>query len=220
MAGLIVPTVCRYTINQRFNDRNVANIFDYSFTFLDSISRDETCLHFSKILLDAWDHHILAEQSNNMTALSVSWVDLDNEDGSSGITTEGQDETWPAVGAGTGNPWSGNVAALITKVAPGGGRRFRNGRTYLCGLDESANDDDSNELTPTQVGLLDAAFSDFYDDTQGNHDSGISSSYDSNPVVVHTHEEDDPPVIVVDGYSTITSFSTQLRLATQRRRLR
>lgn len=225
MPALIVPNVCRFTVNGTYGGGNVATILDMRLNDfappLDPVDREAAIQDQAEDIVNAWSDNILPILVNEYTAVSVSWVDLNSADGSTGEVTTGGDETWPQNGATTtdqGMP--ANVAALVTKVAPGGGRQTRNGRLYLVGISEGATQGESNSnLASAAQAAITAAFEQFSSDISN---TVLSEGYSSNLVVVHTTNQGTPqnPDIVWNGTNDVTAMVCQGRLATQRRRLR
>lgn len=222
MAPLIWDGICRFTVNGTFSGRNVANIFDMRID--DSglgPTRAERIVTQAGDIVNAWCDNILPLVANDYTFTSVSWVDLNALDGSTGSVTTGGDETLPQNGASTEDPLPPNVAALITKVAPGGGRSTRNGRTYLVGLRETQMDPGApTRLTGAARGFIEAAMEQFSSDIS-NSEAG--EGWDSNMVVLRTRniaEPDEEPNIVAVGADDVTAMTCDIVVATQRRRLR
>jgi hypothetical protein len=221
MAALIQPDVCRFTVNGTYQGNAVAMIFDMRITDINiGISRDEAIQDQAEDLLHAYDDNLLVRQVTEFVATSVSWVDLDSEDGSTGSVVSGGGDTWPKAGTVTAAGMPGNVSALITKVAPGGGRRTRNGRTYWPGIGENATLDGAvNTIDAAVLAVWNPAWEQFTSDISNTN---LGEGYESNLVVVHTTNVGTPtnPNIVATGYSDVTAVFVQPLLATQRRRLR
>lgn len=219
MAPLVAPGVVRYTIHETYAGRDIANIIDMFVETTGSIE-DRALAAFTVAgdVLNNWADHMLDYQSNNVTFDRVSWVDLDELDGSTGERTSTSDNVLPLAGSGSETPMPGNVAILFTKVAPGGGRSTRNGRTYLTGVSEGfTGDADPNVLLSAALSGLTTAGGEFL---SGVNDAG--GGIGRNMVVVHTRNAGTPtnPNIVYQSQSAVTAFTPQATLATQRRRLR
>lgn len=221
--ALIVPNVCRFTVHSTYSGSNLANIIDMRISNLGiGQTREAAIANQAGDIVNAWSDNILPILVNDCVAQSVSWVDLNSIDGSTGETTTGGDETWPQGGATSSTPGlPAGTSALITKVAPGGGRSTRNGRLYLAGISEGATDDPNpSNLTAAAQAAVTAAFEQFSSDVSN---SEIVEGYDSNMVVVHTRNVAPPgedPDIVWVSTGDVTAMVCQSRLATQRRRLR
>lgn len=221
MAALIWPNAVRFSINGTYGGRNVANVFDMR---IDDVSvgaeRDDAIFDQAGDILNAWTTNLLPIVVNDYTALSVSWVDLNSATGTTGTRSSTADETWPQNGATSSDPTPGNVAALITKVAPGGGRRSRNGRLYVVGVSETQTDNtNAGNLTSTAVGQYTTAMEAFSSDISNTL---LADGYSSNMTVLRTINQGTPssPDIVAVGNDDVTAMVCQQRLATQRRRLR
>lgn len=222
MATIIAPLVARFTINATYGGENIANIVDVRIEEEGiGADRPDACEQQARDILHAWDDRILTFLTNDYVAQSVSWVDLDSADGSTGVVTTGGGDTWPKAGGNTTDqPTPGNVALLVTKVAPGGGRRTRNGRMYVAGISEALTDaTNPGNVTTASLASLTAAFEGFSSDVSNTF---LGEGYTSNMVVVHTINEgtETNPDIVYSGQSEVTGMVVQPRLATQRRRLR
>ena len=219
MAPLVAPGCVRYTIHETYGGRNIANIIDmFVETTGSSVDRAEALEGVAGDILNNWADHMLDWQANNVLFHKVSWVDLDELDGSTGERSSTSENVLPLAGSGTEDPLPGNVAVLFTKVAPGGGRATRNGRLYLVGVSENFTGDVSpNTLLPTPLAGLTSAGADFLD---GITDSILDQP--ANMTVIHTRNEGTvaSPDIVFNGQNRVTAFTPQATLATQRRRLR
>lgn len=218
MAQIIAPDVCRYSVNQTYNSRPTVNVIDM--VVLDqsggTFSRDDAVNATAGDILDAWDQYVLPCQSASLQALSVSWVDLNDLDGSVGSISSTTDSTWPAFGTVTGQGLPANVSCLVTKRT-NSRRSSRDGRMFLGGLAEASTD---GSYIPTAT--LNTWITRFGDFTEALTETGTISVYQNFPTVVHTRNEGTPtnPDIVYTGNTQITSFAPQPLLATQRRRLR
>lgn len=222
MAPLIAPNVARFSVIGTYSGRNWANVFDMRIQFdpLDPTSRGTYVVAQARDVLHAFDDRILPSLSNQLQAVQVNYVDLNSAEGVAGFVQTGGGDTWPKAGGQSGQCMPGNVSVLATKIAPGGGRRTRNGRTYIVGASETITDVANPSLISTaSVADFTTKFEGFSSDISNTI---IGEGYSSNMVVVHTHNAGtvQDPDIVYDGYSDVTSFICQQRLATQRRRLR
>lgn len=218
MAPLIVPGVCRFTVNGTYADRNVANIIDMHIDDgLAGPSRAEDIVDQAHIIVSAWVDHILGNISDRYRGLSVSWVDLSTEDGSTGEVTDGTGSDFPAFGGLAGQGMPGNVSWLVHKQLVAG-RGSRAGRMYLAGVVESATDHDSpNVGMGSFVADINTGLDNFLDAI--NQDPG---GYTSRMVVIHTKNtapEGEDPEIELVGTSEVDALVCDVRLRTQRRRL-
>lgn len=221
MAPLIAPGICRYAVHGTYGGRPVVNIIDMRIDSSDGdLTRDEAVLNQARDILANWEDNFHPLLVNEYVNTQVSWVDLDEPDGSTGIVTSAPGHTWPAPANITTPGMPGNVAILVTKVAPGGGRRTRNGRMYLVGCPEAnTTDGDPSNISPSTVTDFTNAAEAFSSDVSNTI---IGEGYTSNMVVVHTVNEGTPqnPDIVFAGANDVDSLNAQSRLATIRRRLR
>lgn len=222
MAPLQWDNICRFTVNGTFGGRNVANIFDMrieSGSALDVRAAD--IANQAGDIVNNWCDHLLPLLANDYTFTSVSWVDLNSLEGSTGEVFAGGDETLPQNGGSTEDPLPPNVAALVTKQAPGGGRSTRNGRTYLVGIRETQTDPGNpTRLTSAAQGFITAGMEAF---STGISNTELGEGYVSNMVVLHTRNQaaaGQPADIVATGASDVEALVCDIQLATQRRRLR
>lgn len=214
--GIVVPNVCRYTINGTYGGRPVANIFDLLIEVDPSSNRGAAILEGAEILLDNWNDRILPRVVNDYVADSVSWVDLNSAFGTVGTITSFDATIWPAAGAGTGEAMPANVAIRAIKNITAS-RGQRKGRTYFVGVAEGDTTGNPNILNGAAVTAWNTALSGFRAQLAytGIHGSGL-------PVVIHTRLNKlvTPPVLEVTGTSVVSSMTVDPTLATQRRRLR
>lgn len=217
----IVPGVCRYTINGRNQGRAIANVLDYRIDTTGSpTSRPDAIEALAGVLINEWCDSILPRLTNEYQFLSVSWVDLDEEDGSTGARTVTSQETLPQFGTLATPSLVSNVALLVEKNIPRQ-RGRRNGRMFINGLDEDATAPDTpNTLPGTQVTAWNAALAAFLGDTQQN------VPYTADMVVTHILTYDPPltpggrPRPATGDHAIVSSLTVDPVLATQRRRLR
>lgn len=215
--ALIAPNIVRYTINGTYLGRPTANIMDMYVEDETGVgTREDRIPQVADILQGAWDQHILPNQSSSFTAVSVSWVDLNSEDGVIGTVSSGAGGVWPAPGETGGNPYTGAVACLITKAATAR-RGQRQGRMFLPGLTEAYVS--GNEIDSTYLNDLQPALDLFVNQITYSDLAPFEGFW---PVVVHTRNDGTPtnPVIVFTGASRVEEMSAQVRVASQRRRNR
>lgn len=222
--AFVVPGVVRYTINGRVGDHNVANVIDMDLETTGSIiTREEACGSLCGIILNEWSDHVLNWCCNTYEARSVSWVDLDDEFGSTGERSSTDDHTWPQVGAETQPASPPNTSLLWVKLAAGG-RGTRNGRTFIVGVPE-AQTDASNPALVTGAFLTarQADADGFLGDV--NQEDATPLSYTAMMVVtqVLTRGPATPPRLgppLTGVGREVLGMRCEQRLATQRRRLR
>ena len=216
---MIVESVCRYTINQTYSGRNVANVLDIAITDVGGLdSREAAIADFGEELLEAWNDTISLVQTNEVGLVSVSWVDLDSADGETGSTTTGSgNAVWPSTGTSTSASMPGSVAMLARKqISQGRGRR--NGRMYICGVGEDKTDSDvPNTLNGQFVSDVNAQLALFLAECNQQHET---PDYTARLVVVHVTARDVDGNPTAGDYREVTSLTLDSTLATQRDRLR
>lgn len=215
---IVAPGICRYTVNGSIGIRPTANILDFRIdTTGSTVSREDAVEAMCGIIINEWSDHVLPHVCAPYTASSVSWVDLDEEDGSTGSRTSTSQETWPQVATRSGTPAPANTSVLVTKV--GSSRRGqRNGRLYLAGPPEG------EVGTQNLTSGYQAAIQDSMTSMLGNlnQEDPNEFEYGSYLVIVHTRDVGTPgnPDIVFTGSSDVSALSVSGTAATQRRRLR
>lgn len=211
MAAIVAPGICRYTINGTYAGEEVANIIDMQIDTTATVEpREDAILTVARDVLRAWDDHIMLLISGSYLATSVSWVDLDSLDGSTGSITSAGDISWPRPGRFGGEGMPGNVSMRFDKIC-GGGRRARNGRTYLVGVPESVTGNPTNnDLDGPYVSDANIAGQDFLESIT---DNSLPTDAQRQFVVVHTVKG------VYVGYDDVDEFTLGARIRTQRRRL-
>ena len=216
---LIVNGVCRYALNQSYEARTVVNIVDMQIDTTGSImSRETAVFNQAGQLINAWVDQMLPALSDDLVFDSVSWVDLDEPDGSTGSRVTTSEHSLPLPGQSAAGTFPGNVSMLVTKQIEGN-RARRNGRMYVAGLNESVTGiGDPNRIEAATVTAFQTRVSDF----QSQIESGPAGadSYDSQMVVTHITERDAEGNPTAGVYSPVVSLIPNALLATQRRRLR
>ena len=212
MAALVAPGICRYTINQTYGGRPVVNIIDMQIdTTGTGWDRGEAIRLAAGDILNNWVEHVMTIQTSAVTFSSVSWVDLNSEDGPTGIRTSTSNETLPKNGTASGTNGWGNVAWRVNK---GGSavRGQRSGRMYLVGVPEEANENSNPSVViPTWAGYVNTAMGDFLD---GINDVEGMSDITRKMVVLHVVAG------LYQGYGDVESLTCDARFGSQRRRLR
>lgn len=209
---LVVPGVCRFTIKGLWtNSRPVDNIVDmHIFNRDPDTSREVAINDQGAIILDNWVSDVMPDLTNNYSVGSISWVDLDTEDGVTGSYV------YPggATGSDTGGEATPNVALLIHKVIGSTARGKRPGRMYVSGLTEGAIDAN---------GLIAGDFSSDFEAWRGdiNQDAGLTGpGYDSRLCVVHGANSAPVAGVITGSFTHVTALVQDTHAATQRRRLR
>lgn len=221
--AFVVPQVVRFSVNQQLGGRNIANVLDYLIEDpAIPLDRATTCELQASAIIDAWVDHIMGFQVNNLSAVNVSWVDLDDANGSTGVTTGSGAQTFPDVGVSTADPFPAQVAVLIHKNTVGSSRGQRRGRMYLAGMTEAANTADSaSAVDGGLISGMNGALAAFLTDT-----TGTVATFPVQMVVTHiltraTSEDPNKLGAPLTGNSTeVATLTVDPVFATQRRRLR
>lgn len=216
---LVVPGVVRFTVHGRYGNRDVANIYDVDINTRLGASRIDAINDLAGRLINAWTDEVLDWVASAYSARSVTWVDLDDDEGTTGERTSTLQHDWPIAGGNDTDAMPGNVSILIRKVTDGQ-RGSRNGRMYLVGVPEEATTAaDPNQLFDAYVGSVNDYMQDLLTEIDGDHPLNIGS-YDANSVVTHITSRDSAGNPATGIGHTITRLVCQQTLATQRRRLR
>lgn len=206
---MVVPNVVRYAVHQQLGGRAVVNIVDMDVR-INGVgpSREDAVHDVAGDLLNNWTDHILAYQCQHISALSISWVDLDSVNGSVGSRNSTDDNTWPDNG-GTSSPipFPGMVAMRVIKNTTGG-RQARKGRMYLAGFDEGKSGTQPNQWLPAVVSDMNTRLAGFL---SGIEDAGALNVVERFPVVIHAPAGGTPNATRVTGYSVDPVMGTQRR---------
>lgn len=215
MAAIVAPGIARYSINGTLDGQPVVNILDLNISDIESGSREECVAWAAGDVLNQWADHVLPLVTSEYRFDSVSWVDLDSIDGSTGERSSTDGTTLPQPGGDAGACMPGGVSLLVRKIGSGG-RRERNGRFYIAGISEGVTAlGEVNTVNAGFVTIANAAFEALRSGLEGAESSpGFGVNYTSSPNIVHTVNG------VYVGKSRITSMQVDDRLATQRRRQR
>lgn len=209
--ALVVPTVCRYSINATYLGNPCVNVIDMSVGDIGS-SREIDCNRVAAVIMSAWSQFMLPIWTNQYVANSIDYVDLATEDGPTGTVTSTagwavQEYTWPKAGAGSSQGMPGNVSLLVTKGA-GRSRATRSGRMFLAPGPESAHN--GNVLEPAYVTTVNNALASFLDYITDD----VTPPQPETMVVVHK------PSLINPSYTKVTGLTVNSIVSTQRRRLR
>lgn len=213
MAAIVAPGICRFVVNGEYASRPVVNILDMDIGVGGSaVSRSDAIYQKAGDILNDWTENILPILDDNYLAASVSWIDLNTLDGPTGERNSTDERTWPLVGTRTGQGMPGAMAFRVNKNTVAA-RGQRQGRMYLCGVQEADTDDSNpNVVAPARIAVMNTALSNFLDDI--NEGGGGVGDYSANLVVVHTKDG------VFTSASDVTALTVDTRLGTQVRRLR
>lgn len=222
---LIVPQVCRYTMNGTYAGRPVANVIDMQIDTTGSTMDRPTAIdQQAGVLLNQWKTQLMTIAMPQYVFTSVSWLDLNSSTGSVGSRTTSGATTLPAPGTAAGTPMPGNVAYLIRKMTTAV-RGARKGRIYICGVSESATfTTTTNTIEPSQLTTMQTMLTSFFGNV--NQTPGTPTTYSGRMVVVQVLTYDPPvpphtsPSPATGTHHFVTSLQLDSLLATQRRRLR
>lgn len=211
---LVVAGVCRFALNQTFHGRDVVNIVDMDIDSVGELSdRNDAITDQAEVLAKQWSDDVMPDLVSDLVLVSVSWVDLNSEDGSTGSFSGSGGTALPHAGGVDNNPSSSNVSILVTKQTSSG-RGSKNGRMYVCGLPEAyTTRADPNHIDSGFLATLQEDFDAWL--TNINQDSGVDPPlYNSDLNVVHNAAGGTP------SHTKVDDLNVQGLLATQRRRLR
>lgn len=204
--AIIAPNVCRYAINGTIAGQDIINIIDVE--VIAEEDRPGTLFVVAGTILDAWVDNVLQALSNQYSFDSVSWVDLDNEAGTTGSRTNTVANTLPETGTNSGGCLPNNAVAVVRKILAGKTRQQRNGSVRLAGIPEDFTlPGQGNYLTNDAVTGYSAALNGFQDDVEA------IALPARRLVVIHTVED------VFTNLSGIQTFSAKAQIGTQRRRM-
>ena len=213
MAQLIVPDVCRYTIEGSYLGAPCFNILDTYLPADGLMTRPEAVAAMAEVVLDAWSDFVLPVMKSQYTAEAVSWLDLDSATGTTGSTTRGSTADgpyaiWPKTGEIGGEAYTGAVATLVRKrsVATRGQRQ---GRMFLPPPGEA--DIAGNTIGAPYLAALNTALGEVVY-TLANPPTPIGSA-----ALVTVH---DPAGAAAPTWTEVTELSARDRVSTQRRRNR
>lgn len=217
-AHLIVPGVCRFTTHGEVSGLDVSNIWDVNISDLGiGTSRAEAIENHAGQIINAWCELILPALSSEYSFIEVSWLDLDDIDGSTGSRSSTDDFTLPLPGGGSASGLVANVSVLVKK-AVSAGRSARSGRAFVAGYPENTTAGDANHVDPTVLASYQGNWDDFLDAIGEDLDGTIVYSPDLNVVHITARDGDGHPT---EGEGIhVTALQVQSLLATQRRRLR
>lgn len=179
------------------NGRPVVNVLH--------VQREEDTAEASaRDVLNNWQDHIIGALSNNYVCSGAHFRDRNEPSGVVGNITV--DPAKPTTGGSAGAASTPNVAVLVHKNGTFHAGQ-RGGRIYLPGVEEVQVDEDGT-LTSSFRTALNALLATFL--------SGLSGAGSNQLVVVHFR----PTAPSVGEVTEVSSLSTDLHVATMRRRLR
>lgn len=222
----IVPGVCRYTLEATLFGRSVFNVLDYEVDTTGSTqSRHEAIHDLAGILINEWIDSMIPLFASEYVAQKVSWVDLDDEDGSTGERTSSSGGSFPRAGGSFIQCSPSNVAVLVHKQIEGR-RDRRNGRMYLGAVPEDVNPNPTpNVFTSSKLAIYNDKVSAFLGDTNQTDPIG-GDAYGSRLCVVHIteryplEEKQEIGTPKRGDHTNVAALVCDPMMATQRRRLR
>nr|CRY94090.1 hypothetical protein [uncultured prokaryote] len=211
--ALVAPLVCRYTINGTLFGRPTAQIIDVQLSDGSGVglAREDAVEDMAATILETYVDTFRTGQNAAWAFTSVTWVDLNSADGSTGIMTQTANETLPQNGAVSGEALPASVAALVTK-AGSSARGRRRGRMFMPGLSEA--NVSGNLLLTNYINAMQPLFDAFL--LVLNVGAPTDPSPWSRMVVVHTTGGGQNYA----GVSAVTSLALEQQVASQRRRNR
>lgn len=219
MATLIVPGVCRYTLNASMGEHNFSNVIDMDINTAPGESREDCVLDQADVIWNQWCSDILVHQVNNYQLMSIDIVDLDSADGIAGTVPGTGSNPPPQAGDDSGAPWAPAVSVLVRKLLVTG-RGRRNGRWYVGGYAENRTPDgEPGRLDAANLAVLQDDFTSFFGNI--NQDIGVDPPlYSSELVVVHITARDGDGHPTAGDSRAVAAVQVDELLATQRDRQR
>lgn len=213
MAIVYSPRVIEIAVNQTVGEQEVVNVWHMQWSSEDSASAAEGMVEDFR---NNWQDHILDIQCIAVKLVSFEWRVLDPTNSDVGLVLP--DPVKPVEGQIATPMTPPNVAWLIHKNTDNRPRGRRDGRSYLCGLPESAVSD-TGTIEAASVASANTTLQAFYD---GISDSGVFVSGEGWPVVLETTPASRAPGTqsVTISSRRVTSLTMDARAATQRERLR
>lgn len=138
MPAIVCANTYQVSLSGTFSAHNWTNVFHVE--KLGGSPPDVT--DAAQAVADAWNDNFGPHLCTAVEGTSISYIDLDSSTGESGSFTW----TGSAGGGDTAAPATGQVCYLISWTASGG-RRYRNGRSYLPGVAENATNDDGTVVS-------------------------------------------------------------------------
>jgi len=213
VAALIAPGVVRYAVNGTYDGHDVVNIVDMRLDTTGSIAdRAGAAFDQAGIIINEWKDSMLPLMVSSYKAVSVSWIDLESEEGSVGERSSTDSTAFPASGSSGGAAMPGNVAARINKNTTAT-RGQRQGRMYLVGVSEAwTQSAEPNTIDSGSTAVINTKLAAFLGDINQSDTSVFD--FGSEMVVVHTKDG------VFTSASVVTTLSIDAYLASQVRRIR
>lgn len=167
----------------------------------------------------AWQDEAMDYISDNYTFQGVSWIDLNSEDGRTGLVPPqaGHPSTGADAAAAAGSP---QVTLLIKKAVGGSARGQRSGRMFVSPVSEVFVTE-NGQIGSSELTSLQTKWTAFYVAMNSITYSGGSTVFSCLP---HWKGDDDPGdgggEWPATGVSAVSGLTVDPRVATQRRRMR
>lgn len=216
--ALVAPGICRYSLNHTYLGRPAVNILDIHLigSGPGGPGRETKIERMGRKIIDSWVGTIMQSLSSSTTFNSVSYVDLDSEDGVTGTVVAGDGVSLPQAGAGAGAPISANTTTLVTKQGLSA-RGQRNGRWFLTPPTE--DNINGNTIAGSYVTALQGRLDTFLLDMINGDDPDVGTT---SMAIVHTKNTGTPtdPIITWTGNTDVIKLVANNQVASQRRRNR
>lgn len=215
---IVAPDVVRYSINGSYLNRPAVNILDMVVKSQNEGQRprDEVIPAVAGRMINQWVDNVMTRFNSSYSFQSVSWVDLNSEQGQVGSRTSTDEYTLPRAAPGAGEPLTAALAMLVEKVTQRQ-RGSRPGRWFLPAFTEG--DISGNIWIGSTLSATNDALSNFLEEMT---ETGIPQQDYFFPTVVHTRNAGTPqnPNIVYVNNTQINDLQAVGRVSTQRRRNR
>lgn len=218
---MTVPDVCRYTIHGTWTNGHVIdNVVDMQIDTTGSTElRAEAVELVAADIIQNWQSQIVPVVTNNYIVTGISWVDLDQEDGTTGeLPPDSGEIVQSAEVAASAPPHVCYLAKKLTSSARG----QRKGRMYIAGIPEVSINEDG--VLATDAGsapvLMQSALDTFLENI--NQEDPGPDTHQAFMVVVHLGPRPVAPAPDnrVGTYTLVSALQLDPVVATQRRRLR
>lgn len=212
MQIIVAPTIVRFSHQMDIGGRACDCVSDVSLDEF-AVSRETAVGQLVPIVAGAWQDSFLPQLGGNLVYKGTKWLDIDSVNGQGGF--QGPIAGKPTGGQLAGNDTAPNTAYLVHKNCTHN-RLQRAGRWYVPGVLENDLDNQGNLTGASQTKLVNCANQ--YKNTI--RDSGLPIGYTAACRVVHIASWDADHNPLTWSSSDIDSFTCDIKVATQRRRLR
>lgn len=215
--ALIAPDVVRFSLNGVYLGRPLVNVLDMVVHQMPTgLTRSEAIADVANHIVNVWVEELLPILNADYSLNSISYIDLDREDGLTGERASSNEYELPRAGGLTQAGYSSAVALLVTKVTASR-RGQRSGRWFLCPPGEP--DITGNIVSSAYIGAMNAALSDMVERLT---ETGVLPELNYFPTVIHQRNVGTAsnPEYEYTGNTQITNLIASNRVSTQRRRNR